>query len=119
MRLHIIFLTHFVHTGKPIKSSAFNEKWREAVDAAVENICNRYEADFDSLDQLDPIDESEIDEAIYHLKNRKAPGFDEITAEHLKEAKGIANATICMYVCIDDQEQSTIGVAITLRVRAG
>lgn len=92
------FLNHFVKTGKPVQSPNFNSDWQAIVQGVVETACGDYEANFEKLDPVNPVTEVEINDVIGGMVGNKAPGYDGIMTEHLKEADGAASKEIakCM-----------------------
>ena len=81
------FLRHFIQTAMPIEDPNFNEPWKKMVEDIVNTTCSEYERSLQDLKQVKIVTESEVSNIIQRLKKRKAPGTDEITAEHLYEAE--------------------------------
>ena len=81
------FLRHFIQTAMPIEDPNFNEPWKKMVEDIVNTTCSEYERSLQDLKQVKIVTESKVSNIIQRLKKRKAPGTDEITAEHLFEAE--------------------------------
>ena len=99
------FLHHFVRVGQRLDSDNFQAAWEEVVTGVVEATCSRYERKLPQLEPIGRITRNEVTDALKALKRDKAPGFDNLTPEHLIEARGLASQAIAD--CFEDIVHTT------------
>ena len=88
-----VWRTHFDEISTPKISKNFDELHFQHVTTQVKELCKR--DDISKFLEI-PISETEVRNAIKKLNNNKAPGYDGITAEHIKFAGESLVYTLCL-----------------------
>ena len=88
-----VWKDHFDRLSTPKVSSTFNQEFFEHVSGRVRGLS--MERDTSPFTEQ-PFSQREIERAISKLNNNKAPGYDDITSEHVKYAGPILVEILCM-----------------------
>ena len=83
--------SYFEKLFTPKENTQFDDNWKQKIEAEVEDLQSKHLVDKSNVERIASTD---IAKQLAKMKNKKAPGYDGLTAEHLKYAGKTANLII-------------------------